>query len=61
MTNGYPFGPFIDLEVFRDGKPRLSTEDEMMGPDAENYGETKRRFDQFADNFIITRKPVFVV
>lgn len=61
MANGYRSGPFIDLDVFRDGRPQLLSESEMMGPDAENYGETKRIVYQFTDNFIITRKPVFVV
>jgi hypothetical protein len=61
MANGYRSGPFIDLDAFRNGKPQLSSETEMIGPDAENYGETKRRLDQFEDNFIITRKSIFVV
>jgi hypothetical protein len=61
IVGGHRIGPFIDLEAFGDGVARLESVDETVGPDAENYGETKRVFDQFGDNFIITRKSVFIV
>src|SRR5262245_15918180 len=59
-TNGCFSGPFFDLDAFGNGNVRLESVDEMIGPAAEKYGETERRFAQFAENFIITRKPIFV-
>jgi hypothetical protein len=60
-ANGYRSGPFFDVDAFSDGNVRLGSADEMFGPDAEEYGETQRGFEQLADNFIITRKRLFVL
>lgn len=58
-ANGYFSGPFFDLDAFPNGLVSLNT-DEIMGPNAEG-GEPQRLFEQFGDNFIITRKPVFML
>lgn len=59
-ANGYFSGPFFDLDTFASGRVSLNAVDEMTGPNAEG-GEPQRLFEQFGDNFVITRRPIFMI
>lgn len=60
-AGGYREGPFIDLDALGKEPLYLESAQEMLGSNVEDGGETMRIFHQFGDNFIITRKPIFML